>query len=242
MKSKTNSCITPPKHKNNKTYVGMQGKKNVSLSYTLRSNSKKQSSDHNHVQVETPKINDTNDPNSVLMDTPKRSDTAKIVRVKAIVNSKIVMQGDAMVSIDVVMDHNADIASVALIEHEKDDMKAKSPNKKKPSNKKMELKKKSMEIKVHDITRVPLKSEVKSPVTEMMTKRIFQWSQGLFRKKCWTSRQVHDFELLSNFLYDTVKEDNIEYPAHLTWIDNVVCGKDDDLYAAWLLFLLTCSK
>jgi len=50
------------------------------------------------------------------------------------------------------------------------------------------------------------------------------------------------FGLLSNFLYDTVKEDDIEYPAHLTWIDNVVCGKDDDLYAARLLFLLTCSK
>jgi len=43
-------------------------------------------------------------------------------------------------------------------------------------------------------------------------------------------------------LYETVKEDDIEYPARLTWIDNVVCGKDDDLYAAWLLFLLTCSK
>ena len=61
------------------------------------------------------------------MDTPK-SDTAKIVRVKAIVNSKIVMQGDAM--INNVKDHNADIASVALIEHEKEDTKAKSPNKK----------------------------------------------------------------------------------------------------------------
>ena len=121
------------------------------------------------------------------MDTSKSSDTAKIVRVKAIVNSKIVMQGDAMVSIDNVKDHNADIASVALIEHDKEDTKAKSPNKKKPSNKKMELKKKSMKIKVHDIACVPLKSEVKSPVMEMMKKRIFQWSQGLFRKRCWTS-------------------------------------------------------
>jgi len=76
--------------------------------------------------VETPNINDTNDHNPVDMDTPK-SNTAKIVRVKAIVNSKIVMQGDAMISIDNVKDHNADIASVALIKHEKDDMKAKSP-------------------------------------------------------------------------------------------------------------------
>jgi len=67
---------------------------------------------------------------------------------------------------------------------------------------------------------------------EMMKKRIFNWSQGLFCKRCWTSQQVHDFELLSNFLYNTVKEDDIEYPACLTWIDNVVCGKDDDLYAA----------
>ncbi len=123
-----------PKRKD-KTYVGKQGKKNVTLSYTLRSSSKKESSDDNHVQVETPNINDTNDTNPVDMDTPK-SDTAKIVRVKAIVNSKIVMQGDA--TIDNIKDHNADIASVALIEHEKEDMKAKSPNKKKPSRKKIQ--------------------------------------------------------------------------------------------------------
>jgi len=57
MKNKTISCIMLPKCKNDKTYVGKQGKKNVSLSYTLQSNSKKQSSDHNDVQVETPKIN-----------------------------------------------------------------------------------------------------------------------------------------------------------------------------------------
>ena len=38
--------------------------------------------------------------------------------------------------------------------------------------------------------------------------------------------------LLSNVLYNTVKEDDIEYPARLTWVDNVVHGKDDDLYAA----------
>jgi len=131
-KRKTVSCVTPPKRKE-KTYVGKQGKKNVMLSYTLRSSSKKESSDDNHVQVETPKINDTNNPNPVDMDTPK-SDTEKIVRVKAIVNSEIVMQGDAM--IDKNKDRNADIASVALIEHEKEDTKAKSPNKKKPSNKK----------------------------------------------------------------------------------------------------------
>jgi len=42
------------------------------------------------------------------------------------------------------------------------------------------------------------------------------------------------FGLLSNFLYDTVKEDDIEYPAHLTWIDNVVCGGGSSL----ILFLL----
>ena len=92
----------------------------------------KKSSDDNHVQVETPNINDTNNTNPVDMDTPK-NDTAKIVRVKAIVNSEIVMQRDATINIK---DHNADIASVALIEHEKEDTKAKSPNKKKPLNKK----------------------------------------------------------------------------------------------------------
>jgi len=125
--------------------------------------------------VETPNIHDTNDPNPVDMDTPK-SNTAKLVRVKAIVNSEIVMQGDATISINNVKDHNADIATVALIEHEKEDTKAKSPNKKKPLNKKMELKKKSMEIKVHDIAHVHLKLEVRTPVMEMMKK---EFSSGV---------------------------------------------------------------
>jgi len=49
------------------------------------------------------------------------------------VNSEIVMQGDATIDDN---DHNADIAPVALIEHETQDTKTKSPNKKKPSNKK----------------------------------------------------------------------------------------------------------
>ena len=53
IKSKTVPRITLPKCKD-KTYVGKQGKKNVTLSYTLRSSSKKESSDDNHVQVETP--------------------------------------------------------------------------------------------------------------------------------------------------------------------------------------------
>ena len=84
--------------------------------------------------METPNIDDTDDhnPDPVDIVTPK-SDAAKIVRVKAIVNSEIVMQGDATID---DKDHNAEIASVALIEHEKEDTKAKSPNKKKPSNKK----------------------------------------------------------------------------------------------------------
>ena len=90
--------ITPPKLKD-KTYVGKRGKKNVTLSYTLRSNSKKESSENNHVPVETSNIDDTTDdtnPDAVDIVTPK-SDTAKIVRVKAIVNSEIVMQGDATI-------------------------------------------------------------------------------------------------------------------------------------------------
>jgi len=65
----------------------------------------------------------------------------------------------------------------------------------------------------------------------------------MFHKQFWTSQQhIHQFEILANFLYDTVQEDNIDYPSWLTWIDNVICGEDDNLYAAHLLFVLTCSK
>jgi len=45
----------------------------------------------------------------------------------------------------------------------------------------------------------------------------------------WTSHEVHQFELLAQFLYDTVQEDGID-PACLTWIDNVTIGNDSDLY------------
>jgi len=48
----------------------------------------------------------------------------------------------------------------------------------------------------------------------------------------WTSHKVQQFELLSHFLYGTVQEDAIGYPACLTWFDNVNVGNDYDLYAA----------
>jgi len=64
----------------------------------------------------------------------------------------------------------------------------------------------------------------------------------MFCKQFWTTQHICQFEILANFLYDTVQENNIDYPLRLTWIDNVVCGEDDDLYAACLLFVLTCSK
>ncbi len=75
-----------------------------------------------------------------------------------------------------------------------------------------------------------------------MSKKIFKWSQGLFHKQFWTTQHICQFEILSNFLYDTVQEDDSDYPSCLTWIDNVIHGDDDDLYAIRLLFVLTCSK
>ena len=56
---------------------------------------------------------------------------------------------------------------------------------------------------------------------ETMKNEIFKWSQHLFLHWYWTSHEVQQFELLSQFLYNTVQEDDIEYLAHLTWIDNV---------------------
>jgi len=39
-----------------------------------------------------------------------------------------------------------------------------------------------------------------------------------------------------------VEEDDIDYPATMTWIDNIGVIPDPDTYAAQLLFLLMCSK
>jgi len=82
----------------------------------------------------------------------------------------------------------------------------------------------------------------KKSVSTAMSNTIFKWSQGLFHKCFWTTQHIHQFEILSNFLYDTVQEDDIDYPSRLTLIDNVVHGEDDDLYAIQLLFVLTCLK
>ena len=56
------------------------------------------------------------------------------------------------------------------------------------------------------------------------------------------TKQVEELEQLSKFLYDTVMEDDINYPARLIWIENVQDDPNADMYAARLLFLLTCSK
>jgi len=58
----------------------------------------------------------------------------------------------------------------------------------------------------------------------------------------WISQKVCQFESLAQFLYNTIQEDDFDYPACLTWIDNVTIGDDSDLYASRLLFVLTCSK
>jgi len=97
------------------------------------------------------------------------------------------------------------------------------------------------EIKVHMITRVPSQDEVnnsKKSLSLAMHNKIFKWSQSMFHRRFWTTHEIRKFEVLSNFLYDTVKEDEIDYPSRLTWIDNVIHGNDEDLYATRLLFVL----
>ncbi len=102
-------------------------------------------------------------------------------------------------------------------------------------------------MKVHSIVWVPIpevlsEKKKKDAVMETMKNKNFQWSQCHSLCKYWTSHEVWQFELLSQFLYDTVQEDDIDYPACLTWINNVTVGEDCDLYATRLLFVLTCSK
>jgi len=100
-------------------------------------------------------------------------------------------------------------------------------------------------MKVHRVMWVATPHDTnnsKQSVSTAMSKKIFKWSQGLFCKCFGTTQHIHQFEIFSNFLYDTVQEDGIDYPSRLTWIDNVICGDDDDLYAIRLLFVLTCSK
>jgi len=82
----------------------------------------------------------------------------------------------------------------------------------------------------------------KTTLSTAMSNKIFKWSQGLFCKCFWTSQHICQFEILSNFLYDIVKEDNIDYPLPLTWINDVIHVEDDDFYAVLLLFVLTCLK
>jgi len=43
--------------------------------------------------------------------------------------------------------------------------------------------------------------------------RVIQWGQCLFMKRFWLSKMIRDFEILSNFLYDVVAKDDIDYPA-----------------------------
>ena len=100
-------------------------------------------------------------------------------------------------------------------------------------------------IKVHRVMQVVTPHDInnsKISVSTAMSNKIFKWSQGLCCKRFWTTQHIRQFEILSNFLYNTVQEDDIDYPLRLTWINNVAHGEDNDLYAIWLLFILTCSK
>jgi len=56
------------------------------------------------------------------------------------------------------------------------------------------------------------------------------------------SHEVCQFELLAQFLYNAIQEDDIDYPMHMTMIYNVTIGSNGDVYAAILLFVSTCSK
>jgi len=84
--------------------------------------------------------------------------------------------------------------------------------------------------------------EVGDKLSGMQLTRIHQWLRGIFLKRFWTAKNVRDLELLCHFLYDIVKEDNNEYPAQLTWLDNICKDPDADTYAIRLLFVLICSK
>jgi len=75
-----------------------------------------------------------------------------------------------------------------------------------------------------------------------MLQRIHKWSQHLLLHQWWTTKCIWELELLLHFLYDTMKEDDMDYPAQLTWIDRVSTEPDMDTYACRLLFLLMCSK
>ena len=79
-------------------------------------------------------------------------------------------------------------------------------------------------------------------ISEVEMNRVHAWSQGLFLKRHWTTQKVREFEALMNFLYDVVYEDDINVPAHITWIDNVRKDPDNDTFATRLIFLLMCSK
>jgi len=57
----------------------------------------------------------------------------------------------------------------------------------------------------------------------------------MFCQHFWTSQQINQLEILANFLYDTIQEDDIDYPLWLT-IDNVIHREDDNLYAACFSF------
>jgi len=152
----------------------------------------------------------------------------KSVTVKATFDSYNVIIGDAMMPNNGLEEGSKKDGAVA----------------KKRIPKVAKVPKTAMVMKVHSIVQVPiaevLNDKKKNTVMEMMKNKKFQWSQHLFLHWYWTSHEVQQFELLSQFLYGTVQEDNIDYPTCLTWIDNVTVGEDCDLYATRLLFVLIC--
>jgi len=99
---------------------------------------------------------------------------------------------------------------------------------------------------VHDIVRTAFPKTMletdTTGISESQLDCIHVWSRGLFLKRCWSSKNLYDFEIICNFLYDVVCEDDIEYPVRLTWINNIRNDPDKETYATRLLFILTCSK
>jgi len=86
------------------------------------------------------------------------------------------------------------------------------------------IRKHSFHFKVHDVNHI-LIPQVKKPleddnlseddsiddmVSDAMKLRICKWGQGLFQKYFWTSAFVWQFEILSQFLYSFMEEDDID--------------------------------
>jgi len=178
---------------------------------------------------------------SMIKQLTEKEMEGKNLTVKVCMDSDVKIIGKAFVSSDTIgVDSQCNIYSDTV-----KPTKKMIPKKQRRKSGKVVESNDQLLIKVHQVMQVAMPHDTnnsKKSVSTAMSNKIFKWSQGLFCKHFWTTQHIHQFEILSNFLYNTVQEDDIDYPSHLTWIDNVVCGEDDDLYAIWLLFVLTCLK